>query len=251
MLLERGVLSDPESDEYGEPASHVRLKSLLLYYCQMLLRERDYFRDRDRLITESAELLLKFGEDVNYRDPNNGLTPLIVAMDESVYGVEMTELLLKHISRPLFQEEYRLLIGLNHEKVYTDWFYEYLENDIAKERIAKEREDRFGFDALVLKDIRNGFLNPESKDRDGKDIFDYAAERGTAGLMEGLLPYLRKSKRTIIAINGTDDYGEATGTGLYFDAINAKNLPVAEVLAMATNHKFTAYSRYRSYYSDH
>jgi hypothetical protein len=160
----------------------------------------------------------------------------------------MTELLLKHISRPLFREEYRLLIGLYHEKVYTEWEWlsTYLEDGMAK-----EREDRFGFDALVLKGIRNGLLDPESRDSDGKDIFDYAVERGSAGLMEGLLPYLRKSKRTIIAIDGTDDFGEATGTGLYFDAINAKNLPVAEILATTANHEFTAHNRYRSYYGDH
>jgi hypothetical protein len=170
----------------------------------------------------------------------------------------MTELLLKHISRPLFREEYRLLIGLYHEKVYTEWEWlsAYLEDGMAK-----EREDRFGFDALVLKGIRNGLLDPESKDSDGKDIFDYAVERGTAGLMEGLLPYLRKSKRAIIDINGTSVNingdgvnNTSTPTGLYFDAIKARNYPVAEVLATATNHKFD-FDRndlyYRYYGGDH
>jgi hypothetical protein len=82
----------------------------------------------------------------------------------------------------------------------------------------------------VLEDIRNGFLNPNEKDPDGKDIFDYAVENGTAGLMEGLLPYLLRSGRIIIAANGT---------GMYFDAVNARNLPVAAVLSTAVNDRTT------------
>jgi hypothetical protein len=142
-------------------------------------------------------------------------------MHESVYGTVMTELLLKHVSRPLSREEYRLLIGLYREKSYSMY-----DN--------RDREDPLGFNALVLEDIRNGLLNPGEKDSAGKDIFDYAAATGTADLMKGLLPYLQRSGRTVFAVNSA-----GTSTGLYFEAVNARNFSVAEVLFPVTSHKST------------
>jgi hypothetical protein len=164
---------------------------------------------------------LEYGEDPNYRDPDTGQTPLSAAMDESVYGTEMAELLLKHVSRPLSQEEYRLLIGLYNEKRNQIW---YGDEDM-------DRDDPFGFNTVVLDDIRNGLLNPETKDSNGKDIFDYAAATGTSDLMRGLLPYLLRSEREIVTANGT---------GLYIDALNADNIPVATVLSTVMEHRFTA-----------
>ena len=53
--------------------------------------------------------------------------------------------------------------------------------------------------------------------------------------MEGLLPYLQKSGRTVLAVNR-----EGIGTGLYIDAVNAGNLPAATVLSTVMNKKYTA-----------
>jgi predicted metalloprotease len=127
--------------------------------------------------------------------------------------IEMIKQLLKHASRPLSHEDYRLLIGLGPEKRNSIWYGD------------EGRDDPLGFDEIVLEDIRNGFLNPMSKDANGKDIFDYAATTGTAELMKGLLPYLRWSGRTILTVNSA-----GISTGLYVDAVNAGNLQVASVL---------------------
>jgi hypothetical protein len=223
MLLERGALTNAESPEYGDPPStYQRPESLLFHYCQNLAAERSYASDLNPSIAESAKLLLEYGEDANYRDIW-GQTPLDIAMTNDV--MEMAGLLYKHKPRPLTHEEYILFVGFNRGKVYTEWRSTYQARGIDK-----EREDPFGFDAMVLEDIRKGFLNPELKDENGKDIFDYAVETGTAGLMEGLIPYLLRSSRTIIARDRT---------GLYFDAINAGNAPVAAVLSRAMNNKFS------------
>jgi hypothetical protein len=225
MLLEYGALTNIELVKYGDqPTNYRQPESLLLDYCNNLRLFGSDWRRRDLLIVESATLLLEYGEDANYSDTYTGQTPLLAAMDDSVYGAEMAELLLKNISRPLTREEYLLLIGLNRKKVYTGR-YLYQEN-----AVDKEREDRFGFDTRVLEDIRKGLLNPREKDSGGKDIFDYALETGTAKLMEGLLPYLLTTGREIIAVNET---------GMYFDALNVGNFPVAAVLSAAVSQRLT------------
>jgi ankyrin repeat protein len=227
MLLERGALTNPESPEYGNPpAYYQRPESMLFHYCQSLVTGYNTGYELNPMIAESAALLLEHGEDANYRDPA-GRTPLDLAMHIDILTMEMAGLLYKHKPRPLPHEEYILLVGLNQERVWGEWM-------VGRWRQSRVRhinpEDPCGFDAMVLEDIRKGFLNPERKDENGKDIFDYAVETGTAGLMEGLIPYLLKSKRTIIARDRT---------GLYFDAIKAQNAPIAAVLSRAMNNKFT------------
>jgi hypothetical protein len=216
MLLEHGALTNTESSEHGSPPEDYRRpESLLLYYCNKLGEDVS----RNSLISKSAALLLEYGENPNYRDPDTGRTPLISAMGESVRGTEMVELLLKHVSRPLSMEEYRLLIRMNRIKVYSEWYHDYwLGNET-------EWDDRRGFDTLVLEDVRKGILNPESKDGYGNDIFDYVADIGTPGLMEGLLPYLIKSGRNILTKDSAGNY-----TGLCYDADKAGNYEVAGVL---------------------
>jgi ankyrin repeat protein len=220
-LLERGALTNTESPEYGDPpAQYLRPESLLFHYCINLGKQYNTDYGLNSAIAESSALLLEYGEDPNYRDPS-GQTPLDLAMAND--AMEMAGLLYKHKPRPLPHEEYILLVGLNRERVLKMVRVEWGKRD-------EDRLDICGFDAMVLEDIRRGFLNPELKDRHGKDIFDYAVETGTAKLMEGLIPYLLRSNRTIIARDRT---------GLYFDALNAKNLPVAAVLSLAMNNKFT------------
>jgi ankyrin repeat protein len=234
MLLERGALTNTESSDYGDPPAHYqRPESLLFYYCQNLATQYNSGYELNPVIAESAALLLEYGEDANYRDIW-GQTPLDLAMHKDIFTMEMAGLLYKHKPRPLPHEEYILLVGLNQQRVYRGvwgewwgWRWLYFGNqDI-------NRQDRCGFDAMVLEDIRKGFLNPELKDQHGKDIFDYAIETGTAGLVEGLLPYLLRSGRNIIAATGA-----TAGTGLYFDAINTRNIPIAAVLSRAMNNKF-------------
>ena len=223
MLLEHNALSNPESPEHGDPPDfYTRPASLLLHYSSQLYTI-DYDRDYFRSLAGSAALLLEYGEDANYRDPQTGEMPLKTALQvlHSRYSPELTNVLLQHVSRPLSLEEYRQFIRLNREIIYrNEWWY----------RVDIEHEDGYGYDALVLEDIRNGILNPETKDQDGRDIFDYAATTGTAGLMQGLMPYLAESGRTILAPNRT---------GLYIDALNAGNPAAAAVLSTAMDHVFT------------
>jgi hypothetical protein len=226
ILLEHGALVIPESHEWGHPSNnYYRTDSVLSYYCKSLPRKVRRGKDLQfhARIVESVALLLEHGANANDLD-RYGTSPMILALYDPIHGLEMAKLFLKYTTRPLTPEECRYIIGLNRRMIYKEPNYRYRENGVDK-----EREDIFGFDALILEGIRNGFLNPAEKNRDRRDMFDYAAAYGTAGLMEGLLPYLLESERTIIA---------SDGTGLYHDAIGANNFPVAAALSSVMSNTF-------------
>jgi hypothetical protein len=192
---------------------------------------RPWLPQFDELNTEILEILFEAGS-ADYMGPD-GETPLSLALKKRDTSQEMMRFidnLLIYISHPLSLLEYRLLIELS-EKIYSStwWYYRIRDDEYLEE------EDRWSYDAtydaVVLEDIRKGILNPEMKDKDGRDIFYYAATTGTAGLMEGLMPYIVNSGQTILAPDRT---------GLYVDAINAGNLDTAAVLYTAVEPVFSA-----------
>jgi hypothetical protein len=91
-------------------------------------------------------------------------------------------------------------------------------------------------DALMLDQIRQGKIDLREK-LDGKDFFDYAVSGGSITLMTGLLPYIQRSGRTILAL---EQGRESSAGGLFIDALNALNSSAAYALSTVMNRTFTA-----------
>ncbi|MDR2500224.1 MAG: hypothetical protein LBD37_03975 [Treponema sp.] len=143
----------------------------------------------------------------------------------------MTVFLLEYLPRPLSLKEYRLLAGFNKEVSYYPG---------QEEGLDKKYGDPLGYNALILEDVKKGLLDPLEQDDRGTDLFDWAAETGTAGLMEGLMPALKKSGRVILG---------PEGAGLFASAVKAENHKTAALRYAEAPHKFIAQDRGGNNYS--
>jgi hypothetical protein len=150
MLLEHGALENrpnpgSRSEEYPDPPA------LLMYYIDELSDNRE---GNLRIVGAAAELLA-YGVDPGLPDPETRKTPLVKNLQRtSSYSPEMTALLLEYLPRPLSLEEYRLLAGINKEAVYP----------YPEEGVDREHEDKRGYDALILEDVKKGLLDPLEQD---------------------------------------------------------------------------------------